>query len=159
MAIRRILGIDPGLTHTGVGVIDFDGFKSREVYHSVISPPSVLHISKRLAMIHQSISEIIETYKPDDASIEEVFVNNNPRSSLTLGLARGVALCVPAIFNIKITEYTPNVIKKTVVGNGHADKSQIAKMVQILLGNTEYVTKDSADALAIAICHAHHLGI
>ena len=154
---RRILGRDPELTHTGFCVIDFDGFKSREVTHGVISPSASLPIAERLAIIHKKISNIIQEYHPDEAAIEEVFVNNNPKSSLTLGLARGVALCVPALFNISIMAYTPNAIKKTVVGNGHADKTQIAKMVQLLLGNAELVAKDAADALAIAICHAHHM--
>ena len=159
MGTRRIIGIDPGLTHTGIGIIDFDGFKSREIYHAVISPSASLELSNRLAIIHKQISDVIAIYLPNEAAIEEVFVNNNPKSSLTLGLARGVALCVPALFDIKITAYTPNSIKKTVVGNGHADKSQVAKMVQLLLGTRELITKDAADALAIAICHAHHLPV
>lgn len=151
------MGIDPGLTHTGIGIIDFDGNRSREVYHTIISSTSLLPVSQRLAKIHIGISDVIKEYKPNDAAIEEVFVNANPRSSLTLGLARGVALCTPALFQINVSEYTPNVIKKTIVGSGHADKNQVSKMVQLLLGSSESVKKDAADALAIAICHAHHL--
>lgn len=151
----RILGIDPGLTHTGIGVIDFNGFKSTAVYYGTISSTTSLPVYDRLAKIHNGLSNIIRTYSPNEVAIEEVFVNSNPKSSLTLGLARGVALCVPALFDLKVFEYTPNSVKKTVVGSGHADKSQISHMVQMLL-SCEAVSKDASDALAIAICHAHH---
>lgn len=156
MATIRILGIDPGLTHTGIGIIDFDGFRSKKVHHEIISSSSSSPTPHRLALIHEGIKRVIDDYNPHAAAVEEVFVNMNPRSSLTLGVARGVALCVPALSGISVSEYTPNAIKKTVVGTGHADKNQIAKMVQLLLG-CEPVSKDAADALAIAICHAHHM--
>ncbi len=151
----RIIGIDPGLVHTGIGIIDYDGFKLKKVFCSVINTNTKVSISERLVILYKDILHIMQTYNPNVCSIEKVFVNMNPESSLKLGLARGVALCVPAIYGIEVFEYTPNKVKKTVVGNGHATKDQIGKMVQVLLGGV-LEKKDAADALAIAICHANH---
>lgn len=151
----RILGIDPGLVHTGIGIVDYDGFRLKKVFCSIINTDIKQTIPVRLAMLHKEISNVIHTYVPDVCSIEKVFVNMNPESSLKLGLARGVALCVPAMHGINVFEYSPNKIKKTLVGNGHATKDQVGKMVQVLLGGI-LEKKDAADALAIAICHAHH---
>ena len=150
----RILGIDPGLTHTGWGVIEYNGFMLKKLACGVISSDASTPTAIRLANIHLALSELIKEFKPDVCSVEQVFVNMNPESSLKLGLARGVVLCVPALFGLEVFEYTPNKVKKTVVGVGHATKEQVGKMVQVLLGGV-LEKKDAADALAIAICHAH----
>ncbi|MBQ7674250.1 MAG: crossover junction endodeoxyribonuclease RuvC [Alphaproteobacteria bacterium] len=155
----RILGIDPGLHITGWGVIDFDGFRLKHIAHGTIVSKTSEDISDRLANIFKKLSDIIEEQTPDEVSIEKVFVNINPESSLKLGMARGVALCVPSVMGLKVYEYTPNKIKKTVVGSGHATKDQISIMVQKLLHDCGSVKLDAADALAIAICHAHHRNI
>lgn len=153
----RVLGIDPGLTHTGIGVIERVGVKLFKVHHGAISSTSDLAMSHRLAKIHDGLVSVISEFKPNSVAIESVFVNSNPRASLALGMARGVAICTSALHGLDVCEYSPNLVKKTIVGNGHADKSQVAKMVQLLLG-CEVVKDDAADALAIAICHTHHIG-
>ena len=151
----RILGIDPGLHITGWGIIDYDGFRLQHISHgTIISKPSE-EISERLGNLFKKLSDIVEMHSPNEIGIEQVFVNNNPHSSLKLGMARGTAICVPGIMGLKVAEYTPNKIKKTVVGSGHATKDQVSAMVQKLL-NCGLVKLDAADALAIAICHAHH---
>jgi crossover junction endodeoxyribonuclease RuvC len=156
--LTRILGIDPGLHITGWGIIDFDGFRLKHIAHgTVVSKPSD-EIADRLSQIFKNLSDIIEKHSPNEVGIEQVFVNSNPASSLKLGMARGVAVCVPSIMGLKVSEYTPNKIKKTVVGSGHATKDQVSIMVQKLL-NCGPVKLDAADALAIAICHAHHRNI
>lgn len=156
--MTRILGIDPGLHITGWGIIDFDGFRLKHIAHgTVVSKPSD-EIADRLSQIFKNLSDIIEKHSPNEVGIEQVFVNSNPASSLKLGMARGVAVCVPSIMGLKVSEYTPNKIKKTVVGSGHATKDQVSIMVQKLL-NCGPVKLDAADALAIAICHAHHRNI
>ena len=153
--MTRILGIDPGLHIIGWGIIDFDGFRLKHIAHgTVVSKPSD-EIADRLSQIFKNLSDIIEKHSPNEVGIEQVFVNSNPASSLKLGMARGVAVCVPSIMGLKVSEYTPNKIKKTVVGSGHATKDQVSIMVQKLL-NCGPVKLDAADALAIAICHAHH---
>lgn len=152
------MGIDPGLHITGWGIIDFDGFRLKHIAHgTVVSKPSD-EIADRLSQIFKNLSDIIEKHSPNEVGIEQVFVNSNPASSLKLGMARGVAVCVPSIMGLKVSEYTPNKIKKTVVGSGHATKDQVSIMVQKLL-NCGPVKLDAADALAIAICHAHHRNI
>lgn len=152
------MGIDPGLHITGWGIIDFDGFRLKHIAHgTVVSKPSD-EIADRLSQIFKNLSDIIEEHSPNEVGIEQVFVNSNPASSLKLGMARGVAVCVPSIMGLKVFEYTPNKIKKTVVGSGHATKDQVSIMVQKLL-NCGPVKLDAADALAIAICHAHHRNI
>lgn len=156
--MTRILGIDPGLHITGWGIIDFDGFRLKHIAHgTVVSKPSD-EIADRLSQIFKNLSDIIEKHSPNEVGIEQVFVNSNPASSLKLGMARGVAVCVPSIMGLKVSEYTPNKIKKTIVGSGHATKDQVSIMVQKLL-NCGPVKLDAADALAIAICHAHHRNI
>lgn len=151
----RILGIDPGLHITGWGVIDYDGFKSKHIAHGTIVTEAEDHISHRLNKIYQNLSNVIEDYSPREVGIEQVFVNINPSSSLKLGMARGTAICCIGVMGLSISEYTPNAIKKSVVGVGHATKDQISMMVQRLL-NCREVKADAADALAVAICHAHH---
>ncbi len=151
----RILGIDPGLGITGWGVIDYDGYHLKYINHGTIVTNAKNDISERLNQIYKEMSNIIEEFSPDEVSIEEVFVNNNPHSSLKLGMARGAAICCAGVLGLRVFEYTPNKVKKSVVGVGFASKEQISSMVQILL-NCGTVKADAADALAIAICHAHN---
>ncbi len=151
----RILGLDPGLRHTGWGVIEQDGTRFRFIAAGVINPPDHLSLSERLAELHEHLKGIIESYDPDEAAVEETFVNKNPSSTLKLGQARGVVLLTPAILHIRVFEYTPNQIKKMIVGAGHADKNQVDMMVRTLLKKTvpEHIPPDASDALAIALCH------
>jgi crossover junction endodeoxyribonuclease RuvC len=152
----RILGIDPGLQHTGWGIIDDEGMRFRYVAHGVISTSSKDAMSHRLTLLFKGIQEIVSAYTPYHAAVEEVFMNKNPQSTLKLGMARGVVLFTPSYCNVPVYEYTANQVKKTVVGAGHAHKDQISHMVQRLIHKCPSVEKDGADALAIALCHAHH---
>jgi len=153
----RILGLDPGLTHTGWGVIDRDGSRLVHVASGRISPKASLPMAQRLAVLDVALAQIIAEYRPATAAVEETFVNKNPLSALKLGQARGVALLAPARFGLEVGEYAANLIKKSVVGNGHAEKDQVAMMVRVLLGQqVQFGSPDAADALAVAICHAHH---
>jgi crossover junction endodeoxyribonuclease RuvC len=151
-----ILGIDPGLQKTGWGIIHSAGtslqFKSSGLIKTNVNDT----LGERLAVIHQELSAVIRQWQPDSAAIEETFVNSNPASALKLGQARGVALATPAILGIPVAEYAPNKIKKSVVGTGHAAKEQINTMVRRLLPACGQVSPDEADALAVAITHAHY---
>lgn len=150
----RILGLDPGLRHTGWGVIEKDGTRLRFLASGVINPSSTGDLADRLAELHEELKKIIEAYAPDEAAVEQTFVNNNPTSTLKLGQARGVVLLTPALFHIRVSEYTPNQIKKMIVGVGHADKKQVDMMVRTLLKSVpENIPPDASDALAIALCH------
>lgn len=152
----RILGIDPGLRRTGWAVVEADG--NRLIYvacGSVLSSESAA-LSERLVAIHDGLARTIAEFRPDEAAIESTFVNVNGAATLKLGQARGVAMLAPAKAGILVAEYAPNLIKKTVVGAGHADKSQIRMMIGVLLPMADPQSDDAADALAIAICHAHH---
>ncbi|MDR1694938.1 MAG: crossover junction endodeoxyribonuclease RuvC [Lactobacillaceae bacterium] len=149
----RILGLDPSLTSTGWGVIEVDGNKIKYVADGIVQTDAKMDLAERLVKLHEGICEIIELYKPDEAAIEEVFLNSNPHSSLKLGQARGVVFLAPAKYNIPVSEYEPNKIKKAVVGVGHAEKTQVQTMIKILLPGCKPKNADSADALAIAICH------
>ena len=151
----RILGIDPGLHITGWGVIDYDVTRLRYVAHGTIVSPASENISERLGQIFKKLTDVIEEFSPNEVSIEQVFVNTNAMSSLKLGMARGAAICAANVLGLSVHEYTPNDVKKTIVGVGHASKDQISMMIQKLL-NCGPVKLDAADALAIAICHAHH---
>ncbi len=151
----RILGLDPGLRHTGWGVIEKDGSRVRFVAAGVINPNEKQSLGARLSELHTDLSDVIKAYEPDEAAVEETFVNNNPSSTLKLGQARGVVLLTPALFNIPVAEYTPNQIKKMVVGVGHADKKQVDMMVRTLLKTVpENIPADASDALAISLCHS-----
>jgi len=152
----RLLGLDPGLRNTGWGVIESDGYRLRHVANGVVSADTRLSLAERLATLHEGLVGVIDLYRPVEAAVEETFVNNNPSSTLKLGQARGIAMLVPAQAGLPVAEYTPNMIKKTVVGAGHAAKEQIQMMVSTLLPGITLVGPDSADALAVAICHAHH---
>ncbi len=153
----RILGIDPGLNRTGWGVVESEGNRLRHVAHGVVTSNPADALSDRLTAIYSELAKIIVTWHPEEAAVEEVFVNKNPGSTLKLGMARGVALLAPAMAGLRVGEYAANLVKKSVVGTGHADKAQIAMMVGILLPGVN-AKADAADALAVAICHAHHRG-
>lgn len=153
---NRILGIDPGLRRTGWGVIECEGSKLSFVACGSVNADERESLSERLAFIHKGLAEIIERYAPHEAAVEETFVNADPRAALKLGQARGIALVVPAQAGLRVSEYAPNLIKKTVVGAGRAEKAQIRLMIRVLMPKADPQTDDAADALAIAICHAHH---
>jgi crossover junction endodeoxyribonuclease RuvC len=155
MPAVRILGIDPGLNRTGWGVIDTEGNRLRHVAHGVVGSNPLDDLSVRLSSIYSELAKIIVTWAPGEAAVEEVFVNKNPGSTLKLGMARGVALLAPAMAGLGVAEYAANLVKKSVVGTGHADKTQVAMMVGVLLPGAK-AKADAADALAVAICHAHH---
>jgi crossover junction endodeoxyribonuclease RuvC len=152
----RIIGIDPGLRRTGWGVIEVEGNRLVYVGCGSIEPPDMLPLAGRLLAIHEGLAAVLGDFKPAEAAVEQTFVNKDGVATLKLGQARGVAMLAPAMFGIEVAEYAPNQVKKTVVGAGHADKSQIAVMLKILLPKAEPPSADAADALAVAITHAHH---
>ena len=152
----RILGIDPGLRRTGWGVIDVDGNRLIYVGCGSVESRETSPLAERLLAIHQGLARILGEFSPAEAAIEQTFVNKDGASTLKLGQARGVAMLAPAAFGISVAEYAPNLVKKTVVGAGHADKNQIRVMLGILLPKADPKSADAADALAIAITHAHH---
>jgi crossover junction endodeoxyribonuclease RuvC len=154
----RVLGLDPGLRHTGWGVIDVAGNRLTHVADGVASAPTDLPLSERLVALFREVIEVLERFRPDEAAIEETFVNKNPASTLKLGVARGVVMLAPAERGLRVTEYSANLVKKSVVGAGHAEKAQVQLMVRRLLPGCAVVKADAADALAVAICHAHHAG-
>lgn len=152
----RILGLDPGLRRTGWGVIDVEGSNLRHVANGVVGSDSKLDLAQRLVQLHDAIFAIIEEMKPGEAAVELTFVSKDASATLKLGQARAIALLVPAQAGLKVAEYAPNMVKKSVVGVGHADKDQIRMMVKRLLPTCELDSEDAADALAVAITHAHH---
>ncbi len=153
----RMLGIDPGLRSTGWGVIDVDGYRLIHVAHGVVKSDRTASLAVRLTQLHEGLCAVVERYRPLSAAVEETFVNKNPKSTLALGQARGIALLAPALAGLEVSEYAANLIKKSVAGSGHADKRQIAAMVHRLLPGCLTTSSDAADALAVAICHAHHV--
>ncbi|HEY0526416.1 MAG TPA: crossover junction endodeoxyribonuclease RuvC [Stellaceae bacterium] len=154
----RLLGLDPGLRHTGWGVIDVAGSRLSYVSAGVAHSNAKAPLAERLVSLFRQLNDVIDRYAPAEAAVEETFVNKNPASTLKLGVARGVVLLAPAERGIPVAEYSANLIKKSVVGAGHADKVQVGMMVRRLLPNCdlEESRADAADALAVAICHAHH---
>jgi crossover junction endodeoxyribonuclease RuvC len=155
----RILGIDPGLRNTGWGLITQDGSKLSFIACGTIKSDEKKSLAERLKQLHDGLSEIVASYTPDEAAVEETFVNKDARATLKLGHARGIALLVPALAGLSVAEYAPNLVKKTIVGAGHADKDQIHMMVKVLLPKSDAKTPDAADALAIAMTHAQHRGL
>ncbi|MBD3677771.1 MAG: crossover junction endodeoxyribonuclease RuvC [Rhodobacteraceae bacterium] len=151
----RVLGIDPGLRALGWGVIDVDGPRLRHVANGICKTVGG-ELADRLLSLHRQLTIIVEQHAPDTAAVEQTFVNKDGAATLKLGQARGIAMLVPAQAGIPIGEYAPNAIKKAVVGVGHADKTQIAHMVRMQLPGVVLAGPDAADALAIALCHAHH---
>lgn len=157
--VIRILGIDPGSGATGWGVIEAYGTRLSFLAAGVIRPKRTLSRADRLAAIHEGLAQLIAEWTPAEAAVEETFVNASPRDALVLGEARGVALLAPALAGIPVAEYAANTVKKSVVGRGHADKGQVQAMVRVLLPTSGAQAADAADALACAICHAHHRGM
>lgn len=154
----RIIGIDPGLRNMGWGIIDSKGSSLKHVANGVIKSDGKLDLATRLCQLHDQLYDIITSYEPNESAVENTFVNKDPAGALKLGQARGIALVVPARFGLLVAEYAPNKVKKTVVGAGHADKTQILHMLKILLPNATPKNADAADALAIAITHAQYRG-
>ena len=151
----RIIGIDPGLRRTGWGVIDTDGVRLVFVSCGSVVSDDAQDLGIRLHQIFDGLSEVLSRFQPKEAAIKQTFVNRDATATLKLGQARGVALLVPALLGIEIAEYAPNAVKKTVIGAGHGDKVQIRAMVKCLLPRAAPDSADAADALAIAITHAH----
>ena len=154
-ACIRILGLDPGLRRTGWGVITCEGARLSHVAHGVIAPPDTLPFAERLRFLFEAIEAVIIAHAPDEAAVEETFMNNNAASALKLGHARAMALVVPARAGLHVAEYAATVVKKSVVGSGGADKAQVSWMIARLLPTAGKTTADAADALAVAIAHAH----
>ena len=152
----RVLGLDPGLRHTGWGVIDVAGNRLTHVADGVIHAAPDEPLATRLVSLFRQITAVVERFAPDEAAVEETFVNRNASSTLRLGVARGVVLLAPAECGLPVAEYSANLDKKAVVGAGHAEKSQVQLMVRRLLPGCDGSEADAADALAVAICHAHH---
>ena len=154
-----ILGIDPGLQKTGWGIIEKNGSRLSYLGSGLIKTIPAEPLSHRLAFLHKGLADIIKQWQPDTSAIEETFVNKNPASALKLGQARGVLLAVPALYGLECAEYSANKIKKSIVGTGHAAKEQMGMMVKTLLPTCGQPSEDEADALAVAITHAHYSNI
>lgn len=154
----RIIGLDPGLRNTGWGVIESEGSRLIYVADGAVHSDADAPLATRLLQIHQQVLAVLREFAPDEAAIEETFVNTDARATLKLGQARGAVMLAPAALHIPVSEYAPNTVKKSVVGAGHAEKQQVKHMVKLLLPRAAMKTADSTDALAIAICHAHHRG-
>lgn len=152
----RIIGIDPGLRRCGWGIVDALDNRLSFVAAGTVTPPIEGALAERLAFLAAGLAEILRQHGPEEAAVEETFVNAGARSALILGQARGVALVTPAQHGLVVAEYATNLVKKSVVGTGHAEKKQVELMVRTLLPSAQFKGADAADALAIAICHAHH---
>ena len=152
----RILGIDPGLRRTGWGIVDVEGNALRFVAAGAVRSDEAAALAERLCQLHDGLTAVLDAHRPDEAAVEATFVNKDASATLKLGQARGIAMLVPARAGLSVAEYAPNAVKKTVIGVGHGDKKQIQMMVKVLLPKSTADTADAADALAIAICHAHH---
>ncbi len=152
----RIVGIDPGLRATGWGVVAIKGTELSFVAAGTIKAPAEGDMASRLLVLHAGLAEMLGQWRPDEAAVEQSFVNRDAQATLKLGQARGIALLAPAQLGLAVAEYAPNAVKKAVVGAGHAEKGQIRAMVRVLLPRASFDSDHAADALAIAICHAHH---
>jgi len=152
----RLLGIDPGLRFTGWGLIDVQGNRLCHVADGVIATDATDPVPLRLKVLHDALRDLIDGQRPAEAAVEETYVNRNGSATLKLGYARGVALLAPALAGVAVTEYAAKTVKMAVVGTGGAEKSQVAMMVRRLLPGAVLKRDDAADALAVAICHAHH---
>ena len=153
--MMRIIGIDPGSVITGVGVIDSQGDALRYVHHAAIDTGDG-SFPERLKVIFDELSTLIQEYQPNQAAVESVFVNRNAASALKLGQARGAAICAAMAMRLDVAEYAPRQVKQAIVGRGAADKVQVQHMVGVLLNMSRNLPADAADALGLAICHAHH---
>jgi crossover junction endodeoxyribonuclease RuvC len=152
----RILGLDPGLRRTGWGLVTIEGTRLAYVACGTVVSDQGAPLALRLKQLHDGIAAVVRELQPDEAAVEETFVNKDAQATLKLGHARAIALLVPALAGLSVAEYAANLVKKTVVGAGHADKRQIHAMVRVLLPKADPPSDDAADALAIAITHAHH---
>jgi crossover junction endodeoxyribonuclease RuvC len=152
----RILGIDPGLRRTGWGVVVIDGNRLSFLACGSVTSDDKAALAVRLLAIHDGLRRVVADHVPDEAAVETTFVNRDAVATLKLGQARGIAMLVPAISGVPVAEYAPNLVKKTIVGAGHCEKAQIRMMVKVLLPKADPQTDDAADALAIAVTHAHH---
>jgi crossover junction endodeoxyribonuclease RuvC len=151
-----LLGLDPGLRNTGWGVIEAESNRLRHVANGVVRSGAG-PLAERLLRLHQGLTRVIGEYRLDGAAVEETFMNRDGQATLKLGQARGIVMLVPAQAGLPVAEYAANTIKKSVVGYGHADKTQIGHMISVLLPGADVATADAADALAVAVCHAHHM--
>ena len=154
----RVLGIDPGLQHTGWGIVESDGSALRYIASGTVHPPTSSPLSTRLAALYEAIREVLDAHTIDEAAIEETFVNKNALSSLKLGHARGVLMMAVSLAAVPLSEYAATTVKKSLVGVGRAQKGQVAMMVKTLMPTAVIDGEDAADALAVAICHVHHAG-
>ena len=152
----RILGIDPGLRRTGWGLVEADGNRLIYVACGSLETSERAELGTRLVVIHDGLARVIAEFEPVEAAVEATFVNANAAATLKLGQARGIAMLVPAKCGLTVAEYAPNLVKKTIVGAGHGEKAQIRMMIGVLLPKADPPSEDAADALAIAVCHAHH---
>lgn len=152
----RLLGLDPGLRHTGWGVIEAEGSRLRHIGNGTVDSDADRPLQERLLQLCEGVAQVITEFHPLEAAIEETFVNMNAASTLKLGQARGAILLAPARAGILVAEYPANLVKKSLVGTGHAGKEQVAMMVRTLFPGCELAGADAADALAVAVCHAHH---
>ncbi|MEM6461683.1 MAG: crossover junction endodeoxyribonuclease RuvC [Pseudomonadota bacterium] len=152
----RIIGIDPGLRRTGWGMVESLGSTLRFLAAGTVRSDSNCDLATRLCQLHDGLADVLGAYSPQEAAVEATFVNKDAGATLKLGQARGIAMLVPALAGLPVSEYAPNAVKKSVIGVGHGDKKQIHMMVRVLMPKAQFDTDDAADALAIAICHAHH---
>jgi crossover junction endodeoxyribonuclease RuvC len=152
----RILGIDPGLRRTGWGVVALEGNRLSFLACGSLATDGKAQLAARLLVIHDGLRRVVEEHAPHEAAVEATFVNKDASATLKLGQARGIAMLVPAIAGLPVAEYAPNLVKKTIVGAGHSEKTQIRMMIGVLLPKADPKSEDAADALAIAVCHAHH---
>ena len=152
----RILGIDPGLRRTGWGMVEIAGNRLGFLGCGSLTTNDRDALSARLLAIHDGLMCILDQFKPDEAAVEQTFVSKDARATLKLGQARGIAMVVPARAGVPVAEYAPNLIKKSIVGAGHGDKAQVRMMIGVLLPKADPSSDDAADALAIAVTHAHH---
>jgi crossover junction endodeoxyribonuclease RuvC len=152
----RIIGIDPGLRRTGWGVVEIDGNRLGFLGCGSVTTREQDGLAERLLVIHAGLERILEEFRPHEAAVEATFVNKDAKATLKLGQARGIAMVVPARAGVPVAEYAPNVVKKSIVGAGHGDKAQVRMMIGVLLPKADPRSEDAADALAIAVTHAHH---
>lgn len=152
----RIIGLDPGLRRTGWGVVDCEGNRLTYIACGSVETDAEESLAVRLAALHAGLAAVIAAHLPQEAAVEETFVNADPRSALKLGQARGIVLLAPAQAGLLVAEYAPNLVKKSIVGAGRAEKVQVRRMIAVLLPKANPETDDACDALALAITHAHH---
>jgi len=152
----RILGIDPGLRRTGWGMVEIDGNRLGFLGCGSVTTDQHEALAARLLAIHDGLMRILDEFRPDEAAVEATFVSRDAQATLKLGQARGIAMVVPARAGVLVAEYAPNLVKKSIVGAGHGDKTQVRMMIGVLLPKADPASHDAADALAVAVTHAHH---